>query len=209
MGKENAITISELEVGHTYYCSSFEADANGDFTIPGPALTSFVVMSLGHNAHLVWKSSGEITNDKVIVERSTDSKNWMQIENAGALPLIRELPGINFYDKGPLDGKYSYRIKHTYSNKETIITEPVDISSFSMTAVFSVSPPEVNESIYFIMADSPTELTITNGNGEVVNKITLEEKTGYSYFLKDVPPGIYNIRGTNNKGVLNEKVTIK
>lgn len=204
-GKESAITISELESGHMYYFSSFEADANGDYTIPGPGITSFMCFSLGQQAQLNWKSvSG---NENIIVERSDDSKTWKELKTPGTLATAPELPGYNFVDMGPLNGDYFYRIKQTYDDKQTVISNPLSVKSFSMTNVFEVLPKDEEQNLYFIVSDAKTDLTITNAKGELIKTAVLDEKNSYSFFLNDMPAGIYNITGKNYNGVLSKKIT--
>lgn len=209
-GKSNTLTVNGLQFGQSYFLISYEADTNGDFTIAGPSLTSLTAISLGYRSQLAWTSSGDLSADKILVERSTDSKNWQELQDAKELPLTMPLQGTNFYDKGRLDGIYNYRIKHIYADGQTVTSEPVEIMSYTMDGVFNISPSEVYEGKrYFISTDKETELTITNSKGETIKKVKLEESNAYSYLFRDVPSGIYNIIGTNKDGTLNEKITVR
>jgi hypothetical protein len=206
-GKKNAIVVSGLEIGEYSYFTSYTANEQGVFNVPGPALTSFVVWSLGVRAEINFKATTETAGEHFVIERSLDGINWDQLTKINASPELKGVVDYNFIDKGPLNGYYLYRLKQS-NGAGYITSEPTPVETFSFSSVFEVVPQDEDPNNWLVVADVKTELSVTNSMGQIVRRITLSEENDFGYSIDDLPNGIYNINGFNSNGDLNSKITV-
>jgi len=206
-GKKNAIIVSGLEIGENTYFTSYTANDQGVFNVPGPALTSFIVWSLGLRAEVNIKATTETANEHFIIERSLDGINWDTLTKINASQELKGVIGYNYIDQGPLDGYYLYRLKQS-NGTNYITSEATAVETFSFAQIFEVVPNDNDPNNWLVVADVKTELSITNSVGELVKRVTLNEENDFGYSIDDLPNGIYNINGFNDNGELSSKITV-
>lgn len=207
-GKKNAIVVSGLEMGQYYYFTSYEANEKGVFNVPGPPLSSFIAWSLGSRAEINFKATTVSTDEHFLIERSEDGIHWNMLTTINASQELKGVVGYNYIDKGPLNGDYFYRLKHSTIGNNYVNSEPTSVTSFSMSNVFETFPSEEDPNIYFVVSDTNMEISIINGIGERVRTVTLDEQNNFAYTVDDLPNGIYNISGINYNGKLNNVITV-
>lgn len=207
-GKKNAITISGLEMGAYYYFTSYEANEQGVFNVPGPPLCSFVAWSLGSRAELNFKATTVSPTEHFTIERSNDGIHWSALTTIKASQELKGVVGYNYIDKGPLSGNYFYRLMHSINIGNYTTSEPTGITSFSMANVFEAFSSDDDPNTYFVVSDTAMEINIINAFGELVKTVTLEEKNNFASAVDDLPNGVYNISGINYNGKLNNKIIV-
>jgi hypothetical protein len=206
-GKKNAIVVSGLEMGQYFYFTSYEANEKGIFNVPGPPLTSFVVWSIGTKAEINFKATTVSADEHFTIEKSADGNTWSELTSMNASQELKGVVGYNYIDKGPLNGDYTYRLKHASGNT-SVYSEPVSIQSYSFSNVFETWQSEENPNNWFVVSDVNMKINVVNALGELVKEISLEEQNNFGYMIDDLPNGIYSINGTNYNGKLISKITV-
>lgn len=72
---------------------------------------NFYVETQNNTNHLYWSTTEEVNNDKFIIQRSKDTRNWHNIGSVAGSGNTQQQSDYQYQDKGLEPGLYYYRIK--------------------------------------------------------------------------------------------------
>jgi hypothetical protein len=157
-------------------------------------MLSFGASVTGKQVVLAWSTINEIDNDRFVVERSTDSRRWIQI---GTVMATGESSGAYaFSDESPLDGENYYRLRQFDADDASAVYGPVMVV-FSATEFRAYPNPAGNE-IYFGGDYAPSNrVSLLDANGRVLRELPAGTDRAD---LTGMPAGIYLLRVAGPSG---------
>jgi len=170
---------------------------NGNFETSLPVtLTEFKGYEKGTVAELTWTTATELNNDYFSLERSTDGRNFRELDQISGQGSILSSTQYTYTDVEPLMGTNYYRLKQTdFDGKATYVGDIV-VLNFDDTGGISIRPNPVRSDLLFfeIPASSGNELKdmrILNAAGQLVKQAQLEQTGTISVPVDDLQNGIY------------------
>jgi hypothetical protein len=157
--------------------------------------------------HLTWQTATELNNDYFVIERSTDTRNWVSLDTVKGAGNSNAILNYNYIDEKPLSGISYYRLKQvdfdknfSYSNIETI-----NFEGFEIVELF----PNPSNGDFSVVIQSTIEtvasFTMYSTTGQVVKTETLQINKGLNYLQKQFrgAMGKYFITVKTNDGKYN------
>lgn len=173
-------------------------------------LTSFSLKKESNYITLNWSTSSEVDNDRYIVLRAGDEKDFHQI---GEIKAKSSPDGKNtylFYDRSPILGNNYYILRQIDKDgKKNDLGEKV--VAFTLEPSFSLLPnPTIDKvTAYFKKGDYKT-LILLNNIGSKIEEISLSPSLQQATLnLTNLPNGIYFIRLIGLKNNATKKVIKK
>jgi hypothetical protein len=176
------------------------------------SLVKFTADKFAEKVKVQWTTATEINNDKFIVERSADGKNFEFVSELSGAGNSKELNAYETIDETPFKGTSYYRLTQYDFDGAHETFSPVAVSmkqgALSMElgesteqGAWSIYSPENTEAIF----------TLTDLNGRIVytEKINLiEGYQPYSFNALQINSGIYLARLSTNTSVLTKKLSL-
>lgn len=172
------------------------ATYNLDWGTPLPVtMGAFMVSKEDNKAKLKWETYAETNNKGFAVERSTDSRNWIQIGFVASAATGGNSNGkLDYvtYDNHPLAGTNYYRLKQVDLDGKSTYTEVRQVS-FNQDNTISIYPNPATDVIYINLADwkNVTEVRMFDIKGRMVfqakeagNGISLAKMANGTYLLQ-------------------------
>lgn len=169
-------------------------------------LLSFTAKADGNNADLNWTTASEINNDKFIVERSMDGKNWLPIQTVpghGTTQMRNDYATVDF---GPFaSNTVYYRLKQVDFNG-TYAYSPVRVVKFAnqSAVTMNVFPNPTNDKLNLAWTGTtkePVNIQIFNTNGMPVYQQEATNSKGLVQVqldLSSLASGNYFLRISSN-----------
>ena len=160
-------------------------------------LTEFAAQLLSNNTvQLRWINNSEYSNDKYIIERSYNGRNW---QPAGTVAALINPPAntgkYNFTDNTITTGEKTifYRLKLLEKSGTVVYSNQVIIRNAKQAFFSLVSTGVKNE--YRVISGNSDKRTITviNSNGQIVKQLNLEGIGNSTISLNNLPSAIYSI----------------
>jgi len=171
-------------------------------------LVYFDAKPSGAAVNCSWQTAAEINNDYFSVERSTNGKDFITIENIDGAGNSSSAINYSFSDEHPLQGTSYYRLKQTDFDGHCSISEIKSVSinpAPAVIAINSVSPNPFKESFsinYFVQDDAAVSVAILNSSGQVVYDEKQTTVKGNNHFDfnegMNLNEGIYFVKLTVN-----------
>jgi hypothetical protein len=164
---------------------------------------------------LHWETALEIENDKFIVERSANGKNFEEIGMIRGKGTTTDYQHYSFTDPKALSGISYYRLKQTDFNGKTTYTSVVTIKQTDQEALLIANiypnPFSGATNIAFGMSQAETvTLLITDILGNTIRRETLETKAGANELelkdLQNLRRGIYTLQIKTSQGQISGKL---
>lgn len=155
--------------------------------------------------HLHWVSSGELKNDKYIVERSLDSLHY---EELGETQVLDNSGNEDYYfdDMHPMGGKVYYRIEEVGPDdiKHPIPAKSVfkPLSQLELSTIYD----EGTEMIRFVVGSprkSSANISLMDVSGHIEQSYLVDLKEGSNIFstsVKTLQSGIYFLQINDQHG---------
>lgn len=172
-------------------------------------LIDFTAKKEGEIAQLSWSTSYETNSDFFEIQRSTDTKNWLALDQIPAWTESRMTRRYDYTDNHPEAGANFYRLKMVDKDGSFALSKIRDLT-FSMGIETTLYPNPVLE-----------KLKIKVDNWNDVAGIRLFNNQGKTFFesanalsareidMKDFPTGIYMVQVKRLNGSVNVIKVIK
>ena len=185
------------------------------------SLVKFTADKVAEKVKVQWTTATEINNDKFIIERSADGKNFEHLAELSGAGTSKELNAYEVVDASPLKGTSYYRLTQIDFDGKSESFAPVAVSGKqgALSLEQGVRSREqgagsMEQGAWSIYSPENTEanFTLSDLNGRVVytEKINLVE--GYQPFefnIAQYNTGIYLARLSTNKEVLTKKISFQ
>lgn len=157
------------------------------FTLP-IELLDFSATILEKTVVLDWSTENEIANDRFIVERSTNGRQWRQL---GTVMASGQTAGdYSFQDEEPLNGQNIYRLRQLDLDGSFAIYGPV-MAEFTASQL-AAFPNPVNDELRLNQVLSPQDqLEIIDNNGR---RVKLHPGNDGQINVSSLRPGLYLLR---------------
>ncbi|MBB3695919.1 T9SS type A sorting domain-containing protein [Flammeovirga yaeyamensis] len=188
----SSLTLSNLEDGENYI-TFVTADPSNDLPVE---LIDFGASKESNTVKLSWSTATEINNDRFVLSKSTDRRNWQEIGEVKGAGNSQTLLHYKFFDDEPITGTVFYQLKQiNFDGTEEIFPSIRLQSNDNDIYLYAYPNPfqhqftiESNDldpfQLFDMMGREVTESVVEISSSE--NKITLEAgmlENGV-YFLK-------------------------
>ena len=160
-------------------------------------LTEFAVQLLSNNAvQLRWINNSEYSNDKYIIERSYNGRDW---QPAGVVPAHVNPPAnigkYYFTDNTIAVGAKTifYRLKLLEKSGAVVYSNQVIVRNAKLAFFSLVSTGAKNEYRVVSGNSEKRSITVVNSSGQIVKQFYLEGIGGGTINLNNLPSAIYSI----------------
>lgn len=173
-------------------------------------LQTFIAKKEASYIKLNWSTSFEENNDKYIVFRAGDEKEFFKIGEIKAQPYPNKNNSYIFYDQKPISGNNYYRlIQKDKDGKENNLGEKA--VTFALETIFNVFPNPTKDkvNVYFDKGDYDV-LTLLNIDGNILEKTKLSSiQQEAKVNLTSLPSGVYVIQLVGKKDKVMKKIIKK
>lgn len=163
------------------------------------SLTSFTAKKMEHSIRLEWETEREINNDRFIVERSTDSRNFEQLAEVSGEGNSTGKVAYSFEDKNPKSAINYYRLRQIdYSGSESL-SEIITMNFLDTREDLKIYPTTVKDEINFDVTSFEDEnLTIeildASGHALISKAIINNEIHTFNLSNLNLSGGMYYVR---------------
>ena len=171
-------------------------------------LSSYTAKLVNQTARLDWVLSAEQNNNKFVIYRSGDDKNFLPLGEVSSLGNTTSIRNYSFVDKQPLNGNNYYQLVQLDHNGQTtnlgtrLVTYNLAIVNYNVYP----NPTKGKVNLHFA-AEYYDELEVLDAIGKLRQKHPLSNSmTTYIIHLDDYPAGLYFIRLHSAKGTVFVKV---
>lgn len=170
----------------------------------GTEFIDLSVATISAGNKLSWQMTGSSQPGIFSIERSTDGLHYSTLSD---IPVIENTAAsFNYIDKSPVPGYNYYMIKYINSDKTTIKSKPVRVSSLPPDG-FTIHPMpfERTFSITFSKEIKPEKVIITDITGKNINiKYTIDSYAGNIEVdvLEQISDGIYIVHVRSDKNTM-------
>jgi Secretion system C-terminal sorting domain len=158
------------------------------------SLTSLSVYPLQYSNVITWSTAEEVNNDYFVVERSTDSRTWVdlgKVVGAGNSNIINR---YSFIDDKPQNLTY-YRLRQVNYDGSITLSQMVKIDR-EKSEMVNVFPNPADDKLYFSVKQpfgNTVSVRITDLSGDECFAQSFASDDIYSIDIKDFPNGMYLI----------------
>jgi hypothetical protein len=174
--------------------------------------TSFNVQCNDKGAILSWGTAMEQNSDRFEIQRSTNSTDWVVIDNVTAAGFSTNLRNYQYLDLK--SGSAFYRIRQVDKNGNSVYSsiKQTDCKVSQFTVLLYPVPARDNLNVV-INSDQAlkTDLQIIDINGRTVKRISTQIVKGNNNILLNVselPGGQYLLTSTDPSIIINKKFTV-
>lgn len=157
------------------------------FTLP-IELLNFAASSAEKSVTLTWSTENEIDNDRFIVERSTNGRQWRQLGRVMASG--RTSGDYSFRDEQPLNGENIYRLRQVDLDGSFAIYGPV-IVEFTTNQLAAFPNPADNALWLNQTLTGQDQLEVIDGNGR---RVQVQSSSDGQINVSNLRPGLYLLR---------------
>jgi hypothetical protein len=135
---------------------------------------------------LTWQTATELNNDYFVIERSTDTRNWVSLDTVKGAGNSNAILNYNYIDEKPLSGISYYRLKQVDFNKNFSYSsiETINFEGFEIIELY----PNPSNGDFNIVIQSTVEtaaiFTMYNSVGQLVKTETIQVNKGLNYLQK-------------------------
>lgn len=182
------------------------------------SLVKFTADKVAEKVKVQWTTATEINNDKFIIERSADGKNFEHLAELSGAGTSKELNAYEVVDASPLKGTSYYRLTQidfdgrsesfapvAVSGKQGVLSMEIGASSREHGAG---SMEQGAWSIYSPMNTEAT-LSVTDLNGKIIyteKLLLLEGYQNYQFDLLTIERGIYVVHLVTAEDAVTKKM---
>jgi hypothetical protein len=170
-----------------------------DFPLP-VELVNFEVKPIGCEVLLEWTTSSEMNNEKFIVERSSNGKDFVSIGTVAGQGTSIENTRYSFIDRHPYSFNY-YRLRQVdFDGKEQVSTTSFASRTCGESLDVQILPNLISQesTIQFVGGnDDELGLQVLSVHGKIVQEIKQVHRNEYSSTslnVSSLPEGIYYLR---------------
>ena len=169
-------------------------------------LVNFEAFIKGNITHLHWRTSTEINNDYMAIERSSDGRTFKEIGRVQGAGTTQVEQSYSFVDERPLSGVNYYRLRQVdfdgrYEYHETVA---VDLSSETPEKLL-VYPTQAKDHIQIVAGTEMNEdaqVQVLSTDGKIwKTTLWLEKSTQMELSVAELPAGSYWLRILNREGI--------
>ncbi len=179
------------------------ADGSGNLPIEVVGISANIV---GAQVVFSWQTLAERNNEKFIISRSYDAKNWDIINELDGAGNSNTLKQYSIIDANPGQGIVFYKLAQIDYNGIKTTFKPVSVEMVGMVElnVYPV-PANANSPIIIKSGDEKYSLTILNQAGQVIDKM---EVTSFQETISIAKPGVYFVDVNGQGGNSIKKIVI-
>jgi hypothetical protein len=171
-------------------------------------LESFTVTKMDNTVLLQWSTYTEINTDRFIIERSTDSINYMAIGSVPASGYSNTIKQYKFTDEHPATGINYYRIKQTDFNGK-FSHSPIRSISVNDNFTITIKPNPVTQGVLFIKSTANcTRIELREVTGRLVKAVSVNGMQT-QLPVHGVAKGIYFVTVVTDNGSVVKKVLVE
>ncbi len=214
-GGDNYIRIIHDNVGYTDWKVAYKIQPISKVPVP-VTLISLSAEQKENDIRVSWKTASEINNEKFMVERSLNNRDWQVIGEVKGSGITTSENSYWFDDKHPNIGKNFYRLNQIDfdgTNERSHIVQCNFSIDDPMSIVFFPNPFE--DLLYFQVRNlkDAFELEVYNDIGQIVYQNSYEaneaEARDYSIPFADLAAGHYLIRVTSKNHLIFSNQLVK
>lgn len=161
------------------------------------------------DVNISWQSANELNTTDIIVQRSTDGTDFIEIGKLKAIGSGSN--GYQFTDKNPNKGLNYYRLQ-SFDKDGTFTFSKVVSAYFGKKPLFSIAPNPARDitTINFNKTNDKANVTVYDLKGKVVISKSIIDANSNVYKLNTQPltNGIYIIKVNTSTDSYNEKLLI-
>lgn len=181
------------------------ATAESSITPMPVELASFKAQALNGQAKLTWVTAAEVNNDKFMVERSQDGKNFAQIGEVKGNGNSSKAISYTFTDANPANGTNYYRLRQIDFDGTTAYSNTVALDfqgKFAGVAAKSVLYPTVATDVVNLNLASTNAnvyINVIDATGKTVKQLETAADREVTLAVQDLKGGAYFVTVTDGE----------
>ncbi|MGV3540546.1 MAG: beta strand repeat-containing protein [Rufibacter sp.] len=183
-----------------------------DETLP-VELINFTAQAQGSSIYLTWRTASEMNNQAFTIERSTDTKTWVNIGQVQGAGNSNTIQNYSYKDFSLPAGTVYYRLKQTDYDGQTAYSKVVSVQTVS--GKFSIQKAVLSQTALqmdiWSPEEQPLELQLLDMNGRTLQHASFTCLPGQSsrqWQLPSFAPGIYVLVIRAQKDVMKQKILL-
>ncbi len=165
-------------------------------------LSSFSGEVIDNSIELNWSTANELNNDYMIVERSANGLDFIDVGRVDGKGTTSEAQAYSFLDQAPLNGLNYYRLRQVdidgteHQSNVIVIDMDLDIQDLRLTAY----PNPTQDQLRVVWqspatADDGSIQLIEASSGKILQRFAMPEGTNMMEIpVQDLPSGLYVIQ---------------
>lgn len=175
--------------GGANYIASFE------ITMSLPIeLASFNAVQQKKSIQLNWITNNEYNNSHFDIQRSSDSKRWMTIEQVNGQGFSSEKIEYIFIDRQPITGTNYYRLKQNDFDDRFEYSDILSVN-FGQSSSIAIQPNPANNEIFIsgnFDQNEANSISIYNVNGQKI--LSTRQSLTNNLNVNNLNPGLYYLQ---------------
>jgi hypothetical protein len=165
-------------------------------------LTSFTAKQVSAGIQLNWQTATEINSEYFALLRSTDGRNWQQINRQQAAGESFSVINYSYTDRNPASGRNFYRLKMVDRDGYTEFSDIIKAGANTTQKGISLYPVPAGSFIYAEAGSLAKELffIITDTDGKEVKRGRLT-KPLEQINIDDLKSGVYYFKAAGNNAI--------
>ncbi len=182
------------------------------------SLVKFTADKVAEKVKVQWTTATEINNDKFIIERSADGKNFEHLAELSGAGTSKELNAYEVVDASPLKGTSYYRLTQIDFDGRSESFAPVAVSGKQGVLSMELGARSrehgagsLEQGAWSIYSPMNTEatLSVTDLNGKIIyteKLLLLEGYQNYQFDLLTIERGIYVVHLVTAEDAVTKKM---
>lgn len=165
-------------------------------------LTSFTAKQVSAGIQLNWQTATEINSEYFALLRSTDGRNWQQINKQQAAGESFSVISYSYTDRSPASGRNFYRLKMVDRDGYTEFSDIIKAGANTAQKGISLYPVPAGSFIYAEAGSQAKDLffIITDTDGKEVKRGRLT-KPVEQINIDDLKSGVYYFKAADNNAI--------
>lgn len=182
------------------------------------SLVKFTADKVAEKVKVQWTTATEINNDKFIIERSADGKNFEHLAELSGAGTSKELNAYEVVDASPLKGTSYYRLTQIDFDGRSESFAPVAVSGKQGVLSMEIGgrsreqgAGSIEQGVWSIYSpiNSEATLSVTDLNGKIIyteKLLLLEGYQNYQVDLLTIERGIYVVHLVTAEDAVTKKM---
>jgi hypothetical protein len=174
-------------------------------------LVAFTATPENQGVELKWETSSEVDNAYYMVQRSTDTSNWKDLQQIVASGNTSTDSHYAAYDPNPVDGNNYYRLKQVDRDGKFTYS-PVRVVTLDRPVALSIYPNPARSFISIRLGMSNGEklsVILVNTAGQITEVPTVSTGTQVTLNTAGLAKGIYFVKITHGQRTEIKKIILE
>ena len=207
----NVITVSGISNTHIAEdADAYITIASASINTPLPIeLMNFEAEVIEDEVLLEWRTSFERDNDFFTVQKSTDAKEWLSIDQIAGTNQGEGTKDYSFTDRNPLSGTSYYRLKQTDFDGKWTYSKIKSVQISNALEKLQIYPnPAQNELNLAFSTPEYSQISIYNNMGQLVSEEVVDQELYKKLDLSEFEKGVYILEVRTSESVVSKRFIV-